>query len=102
VAGLPTSPPEGGLSSDARRGLTIRTIVMCVKIGGLLFTGDTLIKRTKEVVKLPGGDKAKLARSLDFILPSFPPNTVIQPGHGDAFLLRTTSKLSHQCPSSLA
>lgn len=52
-----------------------------------MFTGDTLIKSERTVVKLPGGDQTHLAQSLKFITESFSPDVTILPGHGDSFLL---------------
>ena len=68
---------------------------ICIEIKGRLFTGDTLIKDTKTVVKLPGGSKAKLSRTLDFIFSTFPPDTLIYPGHGKTLPLGATRKTIH-------
>jgi hydroxyacylglutathione hydrolase len=69
---------------------------ICIGLEGVLFTGDTLIQGTKTVVKLPRGDRAALARTMDFIFSSFPPDTVLFPGHGPSFLLSVTERSAHQ------
>jgi hydroxyacylglutathione hydrolase len=53
---------------------------------GLLFTGDTLFKGDAGRTDLPGGDEDELCRSLEKFK-SFPPRTVILPGHGPSSVL---------------
>jgi hydroxyacylglutathione hydrolase len=71
---------------------------LTLELPGLLFTGDTLIKNEKTVVKLPGGSTASLAKSLRFIFETFPPECLLFPGHGESFLLGSTQPEIH-CPS---
>lgn len=71
---------------------------ICIALPGLLFAGDTLIPGTKTVVKLPRGDKAALARSMDFIFSSFLPDTIVYPGHGAPFPLSATVRTIHAAP----
>lgn len=63
-----------------------------------MFTGDTLIKNEKTIVKLPGGNQAQLARSLQFIRESFAADTLILPGHGDSFFL-AEMRVEISCPA---
>jgi glyoxylase-like metal-dependent hydrolase (beta-lactamase superfamily II) len=60
---------------------------ICVSVETSLFTGDTLIRDTRPVTKLPGGDKSVLKTSLDLILGAFGPDTLVYPGHGEPFRL---------------
>jgi glyoxylase-like metal-dependent hydrolase (beta-lactamase superfamily II) len=71
---------------------------LTVEMQRMLFTGDTLIKDEKTVVKLPGGNGASLAKSLKFIFEAFPPECILFPGHGESLLLGNTQPEIH-CPS---
>jgi hydroxyacylglutathione hydrolase len=68
---------------------------ICIEIERRLFTGDTLIPGTRTVAKLPGGSRARLAETLNFIFSTFPGDTRVYPGHGPAILLGATSKSIH-------
>lgn len=59
---------------------------VCLKIDGLLFTGDTLFCGTVGRCDLPGGDGEKLKKSLK-IFDSFPGETIILPGHENKCVL---------------
>lgn len=62
---------------------------MCVKIGGCLFTGDTLLYRTNPSIKKRyGGSKSELKNSIDNIFNSFSGETKVFPGHGLPFVLK--------------
>jgi glyoxylase-like metal-dependent hydrolase (beta-lactamase superfamily II) len=57
-----------------------------VLIKDYLFTGDTLLMKSKIVTKLPGGSKIQLYESLDKLYTLFRnQNITIYPGHGDPF-----------------
>jgi hydroxyacylglutathione hydrolase len=58
---------------------------------GLLFTGDTLFKGDVGRTDLPGGDENELYRSLERFK-TFPPRTVILPGHGPRSVLEQELK----------
>jgi hydroxyacylglutathione hydrolase len=70
---------------------------LTVEMPRMLFTGDTLIKDEKTVVKLPGGNGASLAKSLKFIFETFPPECILFPGHRESLLLGNTQPEIH-CP----
>jgi hydroxyacylglutathione hydrolase len=70
---------------------------LTIAMPGMLFTGDTVIKGEKTVVKLPGGDRASLAKSLKYIFETYPPECILFPGHGESFLLGSTQAEIH-CP----
>jgi hydroxyacylglutathione hydrolase len=55
--------------------------------GRLLFSGDTLFRRSIGRTDLPGGDSATLARSIKERLYPLPHDTVVIPGHGPATTL---------------
>lgn len=61
---------------------------VCMRVDGKLFTGDSIIKNNKTVVKLPGGSKEKLRKSLESLLPQFDHQNIgVYSGHGEDFLL---------------
>jgi len=55
--------------------------------GNLLFTGDTLFRGDIGRTDLPGGDDGHMRSSLNRIR-TFPPATVILPGHGESSTLQ--------------
>ena len=59
----------------------------CLKIDGMFFTGDTLIKDVRTVTKLKGGSVEKLEDSFRFIASLKSNKLKVMPGHGDSFLL---------------
>lgn len=61
---------------------------MCFGIDNKLFTGDTIIKGHKTVVKIVGGNKQHLIASLNELFNTFDEDTMIFPGHGENFLLK--------------
>lgn len=64
---------------------------MCVEIGGCLFTGDTLLYRTRPFIKKRyGGSLSELKQSIENIYYSYSGDTKVFPGHGDPFLLKET------------
>lgn len=60
---------------------------MCILLGNMLFTGDTLIKNVRTVTKLKGGSVEKLQYSIDMINSFKGRGLIVYPGHGDSFLL---------------
>lgn len=58
---------------------------MCFSIGNNLFTGDTLLQKHKTIVKLPGGSKLKLRKSLELLTSLLNEDMIVFPGHGEAF-----------------
>ena len=64
---------------------------MCIEIGGSLFTGDTILYRTKPFLKKQyGASGDELKKSIEKIYHSYPGDTKAYPGHGDSFLLKET------------
>ncbi len=59
---------------------------MAIFCGGAVFTGDTLLKRGRGIVTLPGADEPLLNRSLRR-LASIPGDYDIYPGHGPRTML---------------
>jgi len=62
----------------------------CIAADGMLFTGDTLIRDTRTVTKLPGGNRQALASSIESVRRRFGPDTTVYPGHGGPFRLGET------------
>jgi glyoxylase-like metal-dependent hydrolase (beta-lactamase superfamily II) len=60
---------------------------VCIQIGDIFFTGDTMLKDTSTVTKLPGGNKDKLKQSILF-LKSIIIGKQIYPGHGECFSIK--------------
>lgn len=60
---------------------------MCILLGNILFTGDTLIKNVRTVTKLKGGSVEKLQDSISIIETLMGRELIIYPGHGDIFPL---------------
>jgi hydroxyacylglutathione hydrolase len=63
------------------------TASVCISVEDKLFTGDTIIKHHKTVIKFPGGSKVGLMNSLDSLFLMFRHrNITVYPGHGESFL----------------
>lgn len=61
---------------------------LCVNIGDALFSGDTLIYNTKPFLKKKYGASVEdLKQTIDSIYRLIDSNTIVYPGHGDAFRL---------------
>jgi len=66
---------------------------VCILIENSLFTGDTIIKNLKTVIKLPGGSNSKLKESLELIDNKFYGKQImIYAGHGESFLYDEKNK----------
>lgn len=65
---------------------------ICISTDKMLFTGDTIIKNSKTVMRLPDHDKPKLRTSVSLLLNDFPEDTYLLPGHGEAFFLRDANR----------
>ncbi len=57
---------------------------ICLRLGGLLFTGDTLFPGGPGATQPPLGDFATIMESLATKLFTLPDETVVLPGHGEA------------------
>ena len=55
---------------------------VCYRLGGVVFTGDTLLLRHVGRVDLPGADAEAIGASIDRLLRQLPADTVVLPGHG--------------------
>lgn len=70
---------------------------MCIEIGGCLFTGDTILYRTKPFLKKRyGASKSELKNSIDNIYQAYSGDTKVFPGHGESFLLKETEEYYYQ------
>lgn len=70
---------------------------MCIEIGGCLFTGDTILYRTKPLLKKKyGASKDELKQSIGQIYHSYTGDTRVYPGHGDPFVLKDTEDFYNQ------
>lgn len=59
---------------------------VCILIDNSLFTGDTIIRNTKTVIKLPGGNKIKLLESISTLNKIVSDKKVtVYSGHGESF-----------------
>ncbi len=59
---------------------------ICILIGGMLFTGDTIMQ-SKPYINKRNGSKEKYNESVSRILETIHTNTLVYPGHGDNFYL---------------
>lgn len=57
---------------------------MCIKVGGIVFTGDTLFRHSIGRTDLPGGNKHNIITSIKNKLFVLPDETLVYPGHNDA------------------
>ena len=70
---------------------------MCVEIGGSLFTGDTLLYKTKPFLKKRyGASKTELKKSIESLYDIYSGDTNVYPGHGEPFTLRETEEFYKQ------
>lgn len=60
---------------------------VCMLIGGMLFTGDTLIKDTRTVTKLKTGSEDKLRSTLDLLETFRGQHLQVLAGHEESFAL---------------
>jgi glyoxylase-like metal-dependent hydrolase (beta-lactamase superfamily II) len=60
---------------------------MCMLLGKILFTGDTLIKNHRTVTKIKGGSVEKLHNSIDWIATLRGKGLIIYGGHENSFAL---------------
>lgn len=65
---------------------------ICLKVGGVLFTGDTLFAGSVGRTDFPGSSREQLKDSLRNVVLSLPSETVVYPGHGPASRLETEVK----------
>lgn len=70
---------------------------MCVDVDGYLFTGDTVLYRTKPFLKKRyGASKYDLRQSIYYLYHSYPGETRVYPGHGNPFMLKDTEDFYNQ------
>jgi len=60
---------------------------MCISVGNLLFSGDTIIPGKKTVVRLPESSRESAVRSLDTVFARYDSSTLLCPGHGEVVSL---------------
>jgi hydroxyacylglutathione hydrolase len=60
----------------------------CLQIGSDLFSGDTLLPNGPGRTDFPGGDKAAMGKSIG-LLRNLPESSMVWPGHGRSFNLRS-------------
>ena len=59
---------------------------VCILLGKLMFSGDTLLPNGPATTNLPGGSAEKLVESLN-LLKKLPGDILVYPGHGKPFFL---------------
>ncbi|MBF7083680.1 MBL fold metallo-hydrolase [Desulfallas sp. Bu1-1] len=67
---------------------------ICLRVGDVLFTGDTLFYGSVGRSDLPGGSHAELINSIKTRLLVFPDDTRVYPGHGPASSIGTEKKIN--------
>ncbi|GGK11240.1 MBL fold metallo-hydrolase [Parabacteroides faecis] len=74
------------ISFIAAKGHTNRG--MCISVSNALFTGDTMIYKTKPFLKKKYGASIEdLKKTIDFIYEFFDNDIIVYPGHGEKFQL---------------
>lgn len=68
----------------------------CILIDGNLFTGDTLFVGAVGRTDLPGGSFKQLIQSLQMLVKTLPPETVVWPGHDYGERPRSTLKIESE------
>jgi hydroxyacylglutathione hydrolase len=63
---------------------------VCYVVGGVVFTGDTLLYQHVGRVDLPGSDVKQIKPSIDRLIKQLPPETIVLPGHGRPWNMRET------------
>ena len=58
---------------------------ICISIGDLLFTGDTIVRAKPGRFDLPGGNQTILENSIRSLVNKVPVEAMCYPGHGDPF-----------------
>lgn len=61
----------------------------CYILDDICFSGDTVIDKEFMVLKLPGASKKAFENSIDLLKEKLSESTLILPGHGDLFLLKS-------------
>ena len=64
---------------------------MIIKIGNMLFSGDTILNNIKIPANLPASSKEQLIKSLDFIDRNFD-DIIIYSGHWEKFYKKDWNK----------
>lgn len=60
---------------------------ICIEMGGMLFTGDTIMQ-SKPYINKRNGSKELFFESVKMVLETFQPDIKVFPGHGEPFLLK--------------
>lgn len=61
---------------------------LCIRIGNMIFTGDTIMKGYKPVIKAKhGGSKNDFSNTLKDFFMNQDLNSIVYPGHDDCFVL---------------
>ena len=66
---------------------------VCIAIDDVVFGGDTLMPFKPFIKKRNGGSVKQFQESINKMKISFPDNTIVYPGHGEAFLLKDYKNL---------
>jgi hydroxyacylglutathione hydrolase len=73
---------------------------VCFLFGLDCFSGDTLFQRGIGRTDLPGGDMQKIVFSIQNVLYTLPPKTVVYPGHGPATTIEEEKLLNPFVPGA--
>ena len=88
----------GGIKMKFIHTPAIRQEACCILIDGNLFTGDTLFVGAIGRTDLPGGSFELLIKSLQNLVKTLPPDTVVWPGHDYGVQPRST--LRHEAQTN--
>ena len=66
---------------------------VCIEIGDMVFTGDSLLRDTPVITRCPHGSRKDYRQKALPYLQSVPKDRLIYPGHGEPFLMRDSRYL---------
>lgn len=69
---------------------------VCISIDNVLFGGDTLMPFKPFIKKRNGGSMEQFLESVRKLLSTFPDDTIVYPGHGDAGTIREITSFYQQ------
>lgn len=67
---------------------------ICIFLDNAVFTGDTLLNKTKVPLNLPQSNRNQYVSSIEKLKQHLKPGMTIYPGHGESFMFRSFNQLT--------